>query len=130
MDYKDRKLTASAEDYLEAALVLNLKGERIKVTSIAAMLDVSKPAATNALNELKDKGLVSKEPYGDITLTCAGKDAAEKVYYRHRLIFDFLSALGVSKEAAENDCCKIEHILSSETVERIKAFMKKTENNK
>lgn len=119
------KLTVSAEDYLEAALCLTLNGERIKVTSIAERLNVSKPAVTNALTELAAKGYLIKQPYGDIFLTDAGRKVAETVYGKHKLLRDFLVRLGVSHEIAEIDCCKIEHVLSDETVQCIRAFMQK-----
>lgn len=122
MDKDCKKLTVSAEDYLEAALRLNIRGERIKVTGIAELLGVSKPAVTNALGELAAKGLLLKEPYGDIVLTDAGKTAAEAIYGKHKLLSDFLQKLGVSPKVAEIDCCKIEHVLSEETLERIKDF--------
>lgn len=110
---------------MEAALRLQLHGERIKVTSIAEMLGVSKPAVTNALGELAGKGYMIKEPYGDISLTDEGRAIAESVYDKHKLTYEFLKKIGVSPETAEIDCCKIEHILSDETVQCIRAFMQK-----
>lgn len=127
MENNEKKLTISEEDYLEAALRLTLRGERIKVTSIAENLGVSKPAVTNALEHLAEKGLVLKEPYGDITLTDKGLCAAERVYSNHRLLHGFLTKLGVCPATAEIDCCKIEHILSRETLECIADFMNKPE---
>ncbi len=124
MTVKSGQLTVSEEDYLEAALRLTLDGQRIKVTKVAELLNVSKPAATNGLNELACKGLLTKEPYGDIFLTDKGKTEAERIYEKHKLLNGFLQKLGVSAEIAEIDCCKIEHILSDETVDAIKKFMK------
>ena len=125
MNKFEQKLTISAEDYLEAALILTLNGERIKVTSVAERLGVSKPAVTNALSELAEKGLLIKQPYGDISLTEQGKKEAERIYGKHRLLHDFLLRLGVSEQTAGIDWCKIEHDLSDETVECIKKFMEK-----
>ena len=124
MESHEQKLTVSAEDYLEAALRLTLRGERIKVTSVAELLGVSKPAVTNALGELAAKGYLTKEPYGDIYLTQTGRAAAENVYEKHRLLRDFLCKLGVSEQVADTDCCKIEHVLSDETINCIKNYMK------
>lgn len=123
MEQNEQKLTVSAEDYLEAALLLELNGERIKVTSIAENLGVSKPAVTNALSELAAKGLMNKQPYGDIKLTDEGRAAARAVYGKHTLLREFLCALGVSPQTAEIDCCKIEHDLSDETLHCIVKFM-------
>ena len=125
MEQNGQKLTVSAEDYLEAALLLELNGARIKVTSIAENLGVSKPAVTNALSDLAAKGLMHKQPYGDIRLTDAGRAVAEEVYGKHKLLREFLCALGVSPHTADIDCCKIEHVLSDETVRCIRAFMHK-----
>ncbi|MCI8458854.1 MAG: metal-dependent transcriptional regulator [Clostridia bacterium] len=125
MKNESNNLSVSAEDYLEAALCLTLQGERIKVTSIAEKLGVSKPAVTNALNELAAKGYLQKQPYGDIRLTDEGQTAAQRVYDKHKLLRDFLCALGVSPQAAEIDCCKIEHDLCDETIACIRRFMRK-----
>ena len=121
----NQKLTVSAEDYLEAALRLTLKGERIKVTSVAELLGVSKPAVTNAIESLAAKGYMTKEHYGDIFLTPEGRKEAERVYSRHKLLHDFLLRLGVNSDTAEIDCCKIEHDLSEETLSCIREFMSK-----
>ncbi len=118
-------MTVSAEDYLEAALRLELRGERIKVTSIAELLAVSKPAVTNALEALAAKGYMTKEPYGDINLTETGRKAAAHVYDKHKLLRGFLRKLGVSEETADIDCCKIEHVLSEETLDCIRQYMQK-----
>lgn len=129
MEAQSSKLTVSAEDYLEAALMLTIKGERIKVTSIAEMLGVSKPAVTNAIENLAEKGLMTKKPYGDIFLTDEGRKEAERVYDKHKLLHGFLQTLGVSDETAEIDCCKIEHDLSEETINCIRKFMKTNKDN-
>ena len=127
MKRTENKLSVSAEDYLEAALRLTLRGERIKVTAVAELLGVSKPAVTNAFGELAAKGLLVSPPYGDISLTDEGRAAAENVYGRHKLLFGFLRKLGVSEEAAESDCCKIEHVLCEETFACIRAYVQKDE---
>ena len=123
MEKSDVKLTVSAEDYLETALLLTLQGKRITVTGVAESLNVSKPAVTNALNELAAKGLLVKQPYGDISLTPEGELAAKSVYDKHKLLHSFLLKLGVSEEIAQIDCCKIEHVLSDETFVCIKKFL-------
>ena len=117
------RLTTSAEDYLEAALMCTLRGERIKVTTISEQLGVSKPAVTAALGELVEKGLIAREKYGDITLTESGKQKAEEVFGKHRLMHDLLVKLGVSEAQASVDCCKIEHVLSEESIACIQKFV-------
>lgn len=118
-------LTPANEDYLEAILILEKSGEKIKSVQIAKMLNVSKPGVNKAMNILKNNGLIEKDDYSDIILTDKGRRAAEQIYGRHVLIYRFLILLGVSKKTAEIDCCKIEHILSEETLKRIKAFCDK-----
>ncbi len=116
----DKKITVSGEDYLEASLRLLQNGQRIRVSALANELNVSKPAVTKALNELKERGYINKETYGEITLTDKGYKVAERVYKRHEFLYNFLIKIGVSPTTAEEDCCKIEHILSDETLLRIK----------
>ena len=119
-----QKLSPSAEDYLEAARMCTLRGERIKVTTLSAQLGVSKPAVTAALGELVEKGLIAREKYGDITLTERGKQKAEEVFGKHRLMHDLLVKLGVSEAQASVDCCKIEHVLSEESIACIRKFVR------
>ena len=119
------KLTKSCEDYLETILILQQKsGGSVKSIDIATHLNVSKPAVTKATNELKDFGLINKDLYGEITLTEVGKNLAEKIYDKHKTIYSFLQKLGVSEETAEEDCCKLEHAISEETLEKLKEFLK------
>mgnify|MGYP002553275772 FL=1 len=118
------KMTMSTEDYLETIYVLGRDG-LVKSTDVAAVLSVSRPAVNKAMGELVAKGLVDKHSYGKIRLTNEGFAAAEKVYARHRLLHDFLVSIGVSEQTAAVDCCKIEHFISEETVEKLSRFMEK-----
>ena len=117
------KVTKANEDYLETILILeNENKTSIKSIDIAKSLNVSKPAVTKASNELKELGLINKDKYGEITLTSKGRKIANDVYSKHVTIKNFLLKLGVSEEIAELDCCKIEHILSEETINKIKEY--------
>ena len=119
------KLTKSCEDYLETILILQEKsGGSVKSIDIATHLNVSKPAVTKATNELKDFGFINKDLYGEITLTEVGHNLAEKIYDKHKTIYSFLQKLGVSEETAEEDCCKLEHAISEETLQKLKEFLK------
>jgi Mn-dependent DtxR family transcriptional regulator len=117
-------LTKSVEDYLEAIYMLELAGEKIKSVKIAAELEVSKPAVNRAMNGLAEEGFIEKSDYSDIALTDKGREVAKEIYDRHRLLMQFLMKLGVSEETAAVDCCKMEHILSGESLARIKEFVK------
>lgn len=118
-------LSKSFEDYLEEIYVLEIKNKKIKSVEIAKALNVSKPAVSKAMNELLNKGYINKEPYGEISLTDSGREIAKQVYSTHITIRDFLKSLGVSDNAAEIDCCKIEHVVSNETIKAIRRSLKK-----
>jgi DtxR family Mn-dependent transcriptional regulator len=118
-------LTKSIEDYLEAILILEKSNEKVKSVNIARLLGVSKPGVNQAMNLLKENELIDKADYGDVVLTAKGREIANEVYKKHLLIKEFLLQLGVSEETAEYDCCKIEHVLSPETLEKIKIFVYK-----
>lgn len=120
------KLSKSIEDYLETILLIEKEtGKTVKSVDIASSLNVSKPAVTKAMNELKELGFINKDLYGEISLTNEGKDMAEKVYDKHLTINTFLQRLGVSKETAEVDCCNLEHAISDETLQKLKEFLEK-----
>lgn len=119
------KLSKSIEDYLEAILILELKGEAIQSVKIAHFLGVSKPAVSKAMQELAELGFINKAEYGDINFTDAGREAAQQVYERHVVIKQFLLNLGVDEATAEHDCCLIEHVVSHQTFQKIKDFNEK-----
>lgn len=113
-------LGQSAEDYLEAVYLASQSGRPARVTEIAERLEVSKPSVVSALAGLEDKGLVRHERYGGVELTLEGSALAQEVYRRHRLLEEFLvEVLGVSQGAAALDACRIEHVLSQETLRRL-----------
>ncbi len=114
------ELGQSAEDYLEAVFVVAQSGSRVRVTDIADRLAVSKPSVVSALSALEGKGLVRHERYGSVELTARGAVLAQEVYRRHRLLQEFLrDVLGVPDEIAAEDACRMEHVLSPETLERL-----------
>ena len=116
--------TRAQEDFVEALLMLEEQGLPLETTKVARLLNVSKPAVHQMGHELIDKGLITRKDYGDMTLTDAGRELARKVFNRHKILKQFLIELGVSEDVAEDDCCKIEHVISEETFEVIR---KKTE---
>jgi Mn-dependent DtxR family transcriptional regulator len=116
-----KKRSRSIEDYLEALLMLEESGKALGITDLARILNVSKPAATQMANELKDLGYIEKKPYGDIRFTEAGRCIGSQVFHRHKVLFKFLSSIGVPSQTAEEDCCKIEHVISEETFKAIEA---------
>ena len=114
----------SGEDYLETILILHKKTGHVRSIDIANELGYSKPSVSRAMGILKDGGFISVANDGQITLTDVGEEKAQEVYGRHLLITGFLTdILGVSAENAEEDACKIEHVVSCETVEKLKIFV-------
>lgn len=120
-----KQITKAIEDYIEAIYILEKDSSSIKSIDISKLLNVSKPAVAKITNELKQLELISKDHYGEISLTEKGRSLAIKVYEKHIEIRTFLIKLGVSEEIAELDCCKIEHILSDETLKKIIEFNNK-----
>ena len=121
-------LTASLEDYLEIIYILYENLSRVGITDVAKALGISKPSVTKAIKTLKNNSLVIQEKYGKIILTPEGERVAEEVYSKHKVLRKFLSeVLNVSSKTAEIDACKIEHIVSKETLEGVKNFLKKYE---
>ncbi len=118
-------MTKSLEDYLEAIYLLICENGIAQVSDIALALKVKMPSVVKAIGELKKLKLVSQKPYSNITLTIKGERVAALVLSRHRLLKDFLRSLGVSDKLADKDACLMEHILSDETLNKIRTYMKK-----
>jgi DtxR family Mn-dependent transcriptional regulator len=117
-------MTQSLEDYLEMVSFLSDEG-RVRVTDIAARLGFSKPSVLTALKLLEERGLVQHEYYGGVTITDEGRKLAAEIRERHDTLTAFLLKLGVPDVTAEQDACKMEHVVSPETFKKIKAFVKK-----
>ena len=125
------KLYKSGEDYLEAVLFIEQKKGRVKSIDIANYLGVSRPSVNRALTNLQEMGYISKPIYGEVTITDEGRKRAEVVAKKHVALTRLLTeVLGVSREVAEKDACKIEHDISDETTEKLVEYLKKTEDRK
>lgn len=114
------RIYESAEDYLEAILMLRERLGMVRSIDIVNQLGYSKPSVSVAMKRLRENGYIQMDGEGYITLTEAGLEIASRVYTRHRLLTNFFMQLGVSKETADADACKIEHDLSEETFQKIK----------
>ena len=113
----------SGEDYLETILLLHEKTGFVRSVDIACELNYSKPSISRAMNILKESGYITVQAGGQILLTEEGRKKAESIYERHVNITRFLEeVLSVSHENAEHDACKIEHIISDESYEKLKRF--------
>ena len=111
----------SSENYLEAVLMLEEKNGYVRSIDIANELNFSKPSVSIAMKKLRENGYIEMDGSSLITLTADGRAIAERVYERHRTLTNLLLALGVSPENARADACRIEHDLSDESWEKIKA---------
>ena len=114
------KIYESAEDYLEAILMLKERLGVVRSIDIVNELNVSKPSVSVAMKKLRENGYIHMDGEGFITLLPQGMEIASRVYDRHRLLTQFFVRLGVSENVAAADACKIEHDLSDETFQKIK----------
>lgn len=123
-------MTKSSEDYIEMIHVLIRDKGYARVRDVAKSLNVKMPSVVKAMSELKKLELVTQEPYGDVKLTEKGRSCAELILGRHTLLKAFLEKLGVSGDIADKDACLMEHVLSAETLDRIREFLNATTNKK
>lgn len=115
----------SGENYLETILVLSQKKGYVRSVDIANDLNVTKPSVSVAMKRFREEGYITIDPDGCIHLTEKGMSIAASVLERHQLIAHVLMAIGVDEATAYEDSCKIEHDLSQQTFEKIKAFFQK-----
>ena len=118
----------SAENYLETILILKKRLGQVRSIDIASELSFSKPSVSVAMKNLRTNGYISVDQDGYITLLEKGKEIAEKIYERHTLISDWLTTIGVDPQIAAEDACRIEHVISSETIEALTAHTQKGMN--
>ncbi len=116
------RIYESSEDYLEAVLMLQEKNGQVRSIDIANELNFSKPSVSIAMKKLRENGYIEMDGSSLITLTDAGMEIAARIYERHRILTQLLLALGVSAENARVDACRIEHDLSDESWQKIKAY--------
>ena len=117
-------LHESAEMYLETIYTLSLNSTCVRSIDVAETLNYSRPSVSRAVGLLKKDGYLRMDEEGFLTLTEEGRALAERIYERHTVLSAALEALGVDKETAAEDACKIEHDISDRTFEAIKAHMK------
>ena len=112
----------SGEMYLESIFVLSQNSKQVRSVDVAEYLNYSKPSVSRAVGLLKSGGYLLMDKDGFLTLTESGLAIAQKIYARHTLISHLLERLGVSPEVAAADACKLEHAISDESFEALKAF--------
>ena len=129
MENKDKNsvvnkvLSSSLEDYLEALYLIYKKYNTVKAIDISRALNVSRASTTEALKKLSEKNFINYGRYGAISLTDEGISTAKEVIKKHTSLYEFFEkVLGASHDEAQDNACKIEHIISKDILERIVAF--------
>ncbi len=115
----------SAENYLEAILMLKQKNGYVRGIDIAHELSFTKASVSVAMKSFREDGYITVDKDGDISLTEKGLAIAEKIYERHRVIAKALMSIGVEEETAYEDSCKIEHHISAESFDKLKQYLQK-----
>ncbi len=115
------RLQESGEMYLEAIHILSKEMPSVRAIDICEYRKVSKPSVSRAVGILKKGGYIVCEKDGSLSLTESGLEVAEKIYERHTVLTEYLTSIGVDRETADEDACKIEHIISDKTFEAIKS---------
>ncbi len=114
----------SAENYLETILVLSKRLPVVRSVDIANELGFKKSSVSVAMKHLREKKHIRMDHSGFITLTQPGREIAEMIYERHEMISSWLMRLGVPREIALEDACKIEHVISKESFDAIRDLIK------
>ncbi len=118
-------LQESGEMYLETILQLSETMPTVRSIDVSDKMGYSKPSVSRAVGILKSNGYLEMDKDGALRLTESGREIAMKIYTRHRILSSFLVKLGVEPETADSDACRIEHVISDETFEKISEFIKK-----
>ncbi len=113
-------VSEAIENYLETIYILSLQQNEVHAVDVCAYLSYSRPTVSIVLRQMRENGLVTVDDLNHIHLTEEGQRIASALYERHTLISELLVSLGVSRETAVRDACKIEHDLSEETFEALK----------
>ncbi len=114
------KIHSSGEDYLEAILILKNKNGYVRSIDLARFLNYSKPSISQAVSILRDGGFVDVDEHGHLLLTEVGQEVADKIYERHIFFKEKLISIGVDEETAEEEACRIEHVVSDDTFDKLK----------
>ncbi len=120
----------SQEMYLEVIYKLEQKNGTVRSVDIANELSYSKPSVSRAIGVLKKSGYITHTHYGDVTLTDEGRKKAKRIYFAHKLLTAYLvKVLKVDPDIAEEDACKIEHVISDETLDAMEKMLSDQGNN-
>lgn len=118
------KIYASREDYLEAILILQKKSGMVRSVDLARHMGFSKPSISYAVGVLRNSGFLTVDEDGFLHLTDTGREVAERIYEKHQFFTDILIGTGVDPAQAEEDACRIEHVISEESFQKLKEAYK------
>ena len=122
------KIQESGENYLETILILEMEKGNVRSVDVANRLEFSKASISRAMGILREAGYLTIDDAGNLLLTETGREKANQIYERHKLITRFfVEALEVSEETAEKDACRIEHVISDETFEQMRLWLQTAE---
>ena len=116
-------LHESGEDYLEAILKLREAKGQVRSIDVAGELGVTKPSVSVAMKKLREAGHITMDESGLLSLTAQGEAVAQRIYERHRILTQLLMGLGVDEVTAAQEACKIEHYISDDTFQKMKAHL-------
>lgn len=119
----------SAEDYLETILMLNQRMGKVRSIDVVNELGFTKASVSIAMKKLRENGYVAVDGEGNLTLLEPGREIAERIYDRHRLLTRFFVQLGVDEAIAAEDACKVEHVLSEQTLDKIRENVLRIQTN-
>lgn len=119
------QLQESGQMYLETIYVLSKEKPHVHSIDVSEHMGYSKPSVSRAIGLLRSGGYVEMAEDGALTLTPAGVEVAEKIFERHTVLTELLTRLGVDRDTAAEDACRMEHVISDESLDAIKAFVKK-----
>ena len=122
MRENNRDMHESGEMYLESILQLTKEHGTVRSVDLAAFMGFSKPSVSRAVGLLKDKGYIIVDN-GNLILTEEGRKLAERIYERHHVLTDFLVSIGVDETVADEDACRIEHVISEDSFSAIKKII-------
>ena len=117
------ELHRAGEDYLKAILILQKQNHAVRSMDVAEMLSVTKPSVSRAMKLLREGGFLTMDADKRISLTEAGREVAEQVFEKHRVLTECLVTMGVDPGIAEKDACRMEHLISPETLEQMKIYV-------
>ncbi len=126
---RKKKISASLEDYLETIYEIIEEKQGVKAIEISRRLKVGRSSVTEALKNLAEKKLVNYGRYDVISLTPAGERAAREIQFKHQVLYDFLvNILGVNEDEAQNNACRLEHVISENVLKRLILFIEFNKN--